>query len=47
MPRQTTDRLIALAFLALTVAFLWQALANPAFQDWLFAIGHSPGIIIP
>ena len=41
MPRQTTDRLIALIFLALTAAFLWQALANPAFQDWLFARHHN------
>ena len=41
MTRQTSDRLIALVFLALTVAFLWQALANPAFQDWLFARHHN------
>jgi len=33
MTRQTTDRLIALVFLVLTAAFLWQALAHPDAPD--------------
>ena len=37
MPR----RLIALIFLALSALFVAQALANHAFQDWLFARHHN------
>ena len=42
MPRhKTADRIAACIFLALTAVFIWQALANPAFQDWRFARHHN------
>ena len=35
------NRIIALIFLALSIAFVEQALTNYAFQDWLFARHHN------
>lgn len=35
------SRIIALIFLALSIAFVEQALTNYAFQDWLFARHHN------